>query len=526
VTGLAVNEYSIKEEISMTRQRCTLLLAAVTLMAVSFTLIGCSSGGTPSSGATTAPQAQVTLAARFPTADDAVKSLLPSGTQSVEVYAMSLPYVSGGGQSLIATLTPAAPSKTIKMAPGLYMINAAAYDSTDTTTRRTLAQTATGGEIVADSPNTVNLTFLNGQWTLATPVVLSDGSQLNDFVVGNEYYQPTQVSKTGFDYTKPYNGGSGAIRYRFSNNSSARTYGNMISQFVGTANSIAIFASDYNLTQKCSKDMQYSSGACEQVSGDRIVMIDGQPDGGTPPSESGESYYQGELLYGNANDLLPAKGKTTFAQNGTALDLLANIPAATSDGKTVTGSLIEFVVTDRVKSLKTAAAKVAKATNAGAVKAQSANTTYAGLAVTDTKWMICSPTGGTNTGTWSFQGATATNFGSAICYNYGYQVNYGPGGPLPNSAGDFSYGLVPTDTSRLGDYCHVFDYLNYVCTQQAPGSGEVYDPNRFVAKKSATKTAIDYGSFKFNFWIETRTTGTGYVYPFTATGSAQVSPAK
>ena len=93
-------------------------------------------------------------------------------------------------------------------------------------------------------------------------------------------------------------------------------------------------------------------------------------------------------------------------------------------------------------------------------------------------------------------------------------------------SGDYSYGLAPTDTNNLGDYCQVWDFQTNTCQRQLPVTGEVYMPYNFYAKRSATKTAIDYGSFKFNFWVEETTSGTVYVYPFTATGSAKVSPAK
>ena len=296
----------------MTRQRCALLLAVAMMMAAGYTISGCgSSSSTSSTQVVQAAKTQVTLAAKFPSADGAVKSMLPTGTQSIEVYAMALPSV-GGSPSLIATLTAASPTATIKMGPGLYMMYATAFDSTDPMSRMVLAETTTGGEIVAGIPNTVNLTFLNGQWTLTPAVVISDGSQLNDIVVGGGQYQP-YLAKAGFDFSKPFASGSGSLRYRFSNNSSARTSGGMLAQFVGASNNIAIMGSSYNLTQKCSNQSYMQEfTSCEPTGGDHIVMIDGQPAGGPAPANTSESFYQGDLLVGNADNLLPSQGQTTF----------------------------------------------------------------------------------------------------------------------------------------------------------------------------------------------------------------------
>ena len=42
----------------------------------------------------------------------------------------------------------------------------------------------------------------------------------------------------------------------------------------------------------------------------------------------------------------------------------------------------------------------------------------------------------------------------------------------------------------------------------------------FKAKKTVAKTAIDYGSFKVNFHVVDTMSGTVYVYPFIAKGTA------
>ncbi len=521
----------------MTRRRYVILLA-VAMMAAGASLTGCGSSGSSNSiNSTNAAKADVTIAAKFPTADGAVKSLLPAGTVAIEVYSSTLPAVQGQSQTptLIATLTPAAPTKSIKMGPGQYTISAMAYDSTDATTRKVLGSTSTAGEIVANAANTINLTFLNGQWTLSAPLVLSDGSQLNDFVVSDQRYYGT--GKAAFDYSKPIGGGSGGgVKYRFSNNTSARTYGNMLTQFVGTSNSIALFSDAYNLTQKC---QDYSGqGLCTPKSGDKLFLLEGTPAGGLPPDSMGSGGYdQGDILYGDAYSLLPNKGQTVFSQ-----PIMTNTAAATSDGKTISGNFIEFALTATpAKAYKTGSSP--KIAAAKAVKSQSANTAYSGLVVTDYSYYVCATTATPNKGGWYFY-TQPQIIGTATCYDYGNlqptMINNQP----TYNAGDFSYGLVP-DTTDLGDYCQVWDYNMYLpydpatnpngtalnpnyntCKQQKPSTGDVYYPYNFKAKKTATKTTISFGSFKFKAWIEETTTGNAYVYPFTATGSTTITPAK
>lgn len=519
------------------RRRCYALLLAVAITAAGFSLTGCSGNSSPAPSVNV-PTGNVTLAAKFPTPDGAVKSLLPANTAAIEVYAVALPYSQSTTPTLLATLTPAAPSKAVNLAAGQYMITATAYDSTDTQTRKMLATTSTAGEVQANVANIINLTFMNGQWTLASPVVFSDGvTQLNDLVITGEGGYP---AKAAFDFSKPLGGGFGMVKLRFNNNTSARTYGSMLTQFVGGTNSTALFTDSYNITQKC-QDSGNTQIPCNMAVGDSVVMIDGLPAGATSLSQfNNDIYYQGETLYGNASQLLPNSGQTVFSQ-----PLLTNTAAATTNGKTISGNLVEFKLTATpTKTYKTGTSPAK--TVASAVKsAQSANTAYNGLTVTDYSYKICATTTTPNQGGWVFYSQPQT-IGSATCYDSGYlQPTINPTTQqITYNAGDFSYALAPA-TTDLGDYCHVWDYSMYLpydpvnnptgttpnpnyntCKQQKPSTGDVYSPHNFIAKRTATKTAISYGSFKFSAWIEETHTGNAYVYPFTATGSTTITPAK
>lgn len=518
-------------------RRCYVLLLAVASLAVGASLSGCGSSGSPApTAAATATAANVTLAAKFPTADGAVKSLLPANTAAIEVFAIILPISQTGTlPTLLATLTPTAPSKAVKLAPGQYLITATAYNSTDPATRTVLGETSTAGEVLANVPNIINLTFLNGQWNLTTPIVLSDGvTQLNDLVVtgGGSF-----AVKSAFDYTKPVSGGDGSVTLRFNNNTSARTFGGMLTQFVGASNSIALFVDAYNITKKCSDNNQLN---CSPTSGDKLIVIEGTPAGGLPTGDIGNLFFEGDRLQGYASALLPNKGETSFSQ-----PVLANTAAATTDGKTITGNLIEFALTANPTRTYKTGTSPAKAVPAAVKSAQSANTAYNGLVVTDYDLMICATTATPNQGGWVFQ-SPAQTIGTATCYASGFlQPTFNPTTQQQvYNPGDFSYHLSPA-TADLGDYCHQWDYNPYLpfdpvtnptgtapnpyyntCKQQPPSNGDIYYPYNFIAKRTASKTAISYGSFKLSAWIEETKTGNAYVYPFTATGTTVVTPAK
>lgn len=505
-------------------------LLAVALMAAGGFIQGCSSGGgvDASAPAAAAAKADVTVAAAFPASAAATKSLIPIGTKAIYVYfgqdVTYSSYTNPGGYAL--KLTAASPSGTLKMAPGTYYVYAAAFDSDteDPTTKapsgKRLSQASTAGVINLGS-NIVNLTFMDGVWTTvdasgnASPIVLSDGTQLIDMVVGGS--QMGYPAKAVFDFSKPILGGSGLLKYRFNNNTSARSYGNLMSQFIGTDNSTAVFADQYNLTQKCSKEFNYMLTPCDPAIGDRLVMLKGAPAGtGTPPDYYSDSY--SGILTGSAYALLPNKGNTSFTQNGVAIDLKSKIPAATvSGGNTITGNMMEVVVSNGTRTLVTAPAKPV---TAKIVQAQSSNTPYTGITATDYDILICSPTSSTNTGTWRFQ-SKAMKLGNATCYRYAFLQNFDPatGLPVTPNAGDYSYGLAPADVTKLGEYCHQFDYQNKKCLKQKPDAGDIYSPYNFYDLDG--NKVIDYGSFKLNFWVQETMSGTIYVYPFTAKGKAR-----
>lgn len=539
------------------RQKIYAVLIASALFGAAASFSGCGSTGTDSvlTGQNKAAKADVTIAANFPTPDGAVKSLLPAGAQVIEVHALPVPYTydpSNPYGTLIATLTPAERSKTVQITPGMYLVYARAYDSSDPATRTIVGQTSTGGEVKSGQANTIILTFLDGQWTLVnasdspTPLVLSNGTQLNDFIVDSQ--QMSTAAKSAIDYTRPVGGGGGLVRLRFNNNTSARTEGWMASQFVGSTTSIMLNSDSYNLTKKCGF-YDYYGIPCEDSAGDQIVMISGKENVGS----QGSNPLDGDILYGSAESLLPSGGQTTFTQNGQPLDLMAVLPdTIVSGGTIITGGIIEWKPsTSRSITLGTPA--VAKAVKeAMAIKAQSVNTPYSNLLVKETQTLVCSGTNPQNRGTWVFANNTSAGkvvLGGRVCYTndpyLGSQYDQNLMQYVVN-AGDYSYGLVPASMSNLGDYCHQWDnnpFLPYdpitnptgtapnpnynkACLQQLPGSNDVYIPWNFRAVKSASKTSINYGSFKFNFWGETSMTGTAYVYPFRAKGSTTRTPAQ
>jgi len=539
----------------MTQKKYAILIAlAMTAVVTSLSGCGSTDSGTASSGQSQTAKANVTLAAKFPSSGDAVKSLIPAGTQVIEIYASQ--QGSSNPQELLAILTVAAPTKTVKMVPGMYSIYAYAYDSSDTSTRRWLGQASTGGEIQLGVANNVNLTFLNGQWTLvdandvSTPLVLSDGTQLVDFIVASEgghtQAAVNTAGKSSIDYTRPYGSGFGMVRLRFDNNTSASTYGHIMSQFVGAVSNTLVSSDNYNLTKKCGFDTYYGI-PCVETAGDQIVMISSK-DGGSSQS-SGSN--MGTILSGSAASLLPGGGRTTFTQNGAAIDLRAAMPDTTVTGGTViSGGIVEWKpATDKITTLGTpTVAKMVK--SAVAVKAQSANSGYTGLTVKDYETIVCSGATPKNRGTWSFANNTSAGkvvLGNRVCYtNYQYLSSQYDNitGQYGTNAGDYSYGLVPADERNLGDYCHQWDYNMYLpydpisnptgttlnpsyntCKQQLPGIGDIYRLSSFQAVRTASKTTIDYGSFKLNFWKENSQTGSAYIYPFRAKGSTTVKAA-
>ncbi len=512
----------------MSIRRHYALLLAIALMAASGSLYGCGPSGAITQAAVA--KGSVAVTATFPGTSGAVKSLIPVATQAIYVKFQQ----QGSQQSTTfydLKLTPTAPTGTIKLAPGNYSVTAYAYDSdaelSGYPSGQQLAYTSTGGVINLGS-NTVNLTFLNGTWTLVNaagnslPLVLSNGMQLNDLIIGGSYYNGAY--KSAFDFTKPIGGGSAMLRYRFSTYTSARAYGSLMTQFVGTTNTNAVSAGMYNLTQKCGESYSdQNTSPCDPASGDQMIMISDGNSAGYDSSSGGA--YEGDILYGSAYTLLPNAGETSFTQNGTAIDLMSKLgTSSVSGGTTITGSLVEIIVSSANKTFSTtpSPAKVAPKT----VKAQSTNTPYTGITATSYGLQICATKASPNKGTWQFSSQPVT-IGTATCYNNGYLSSvYNTGTGLTTmNAGDFSYGLAPTNTADLGDYCHVWDYnptsaTNNTCLKQLPDSGDVYSPYNFRAKKTTTKTAINYGSFKLNFHVVDTMSGTVYVYPFLAKGTA------
>jgi hypothetical protein len=519
-------------------QRKYAVLIAFAMLAVAASLSGCGSAHSDavSPGQSQAAKAQVTVAVKFPSADGAVKSLIPAGAQVIEVRALPVPYTydpNNPNGVLIATLTPAVPSTTIQINPGNYLVVAQAYTSADINTRMIAGQTSTGGEIKSGQANTIVLTFLDGQWTIVnstdvpTPIVLKNGTSLKDFIISSSQ-QMGKAGKSLIDSSKPVGGGGGMVRLRFSNFTSARINGGMVSQFIGTTSTTILNGGSYNMTKQCGF-YNYYNIPCDDGAGDQIIRISGKDNGGDYQSGG---YYEGEMLYGSAKSLLPGGGMT-FTQNGTPLDLTAAMPdTLIAKGNTITGGIIEWLpATVSINTLGMPpvgkAVKRSEATKA----AQSTNSEYLNISVKSYEPKICSGTNPQNRGTWTFANNTSAGkivLGGRVCYNPDstYLESSNPVTGQNMNSGDYSYGLVPANNSDLGDYCHVWSYSTNMCSQRLPMSGDVYYPDRFVAAKSAMKTSISYGSFKFNFWLERSQTGNAYIYPFKAKGSTVVLPAQ
>lgn len=496
----------------MNKKLLSMLLTAAVLSSAALTGCGQSSGTAASTETqSTAKSGVVALSATFPDSAGAIKSLIPSGTQSIEVYASDKPispYYSPGmdGGTLLATLTAAAPTATVRMLPGNYYIAAIAFDSTDTATRRAIAFAMSGGTIIAGS-NSVELTFANGTWTITDAnggaLTLTDGTVLKDMVIGGEMGRQAMYKKSAIDYSKPVGYGSGMLRYRFANNTSARTYGGMESQFNGTSKTNSLYSDMYNVTRKCSSFNNYST--CDERKGDHLIMVSSGPD-------NEDNYYNNEgIKQGNAYELLPNKGQTSFNKDMTSMFTETSF----TNGKTISGALLEVVATtDRTSAIKTTGATAAKSV-AAAVKSASANTSISGVAVTDYEYIIYNPGGGTNKGGWQFHDRPKQTSDGKTYYTGGYlQPSYTTGSMVYN-AGDYSFGLVPT-TTNLGEYCHQFDYQNKTCLQQKPASGDVYYPWNFWDLNG--NGVIDYGSFQFQFYAEETQSYNVFKYMFTATG--------
>lgn len=509
----------------MKRKLLSLLFAAAVMSAAALTGCGQSGGTSASQDKSVGKTAEVTISAVFPGSGGAVKSLIPSGTQSIEVYASSSPQpqdiypgmpaesLSSMLGTLITTLTSSAPTATVKMSPGEYYIMAIAWNSTDVSTRQVLSLAKSAGTIVAGA-NSVELNFINGTWTLTdasgAALTLSDGTVVKDMVIGESYYLYDKVAvKSAIDSTKPSAGLDGLLRFRFNNNTSARTYGYMESQFNGATKPVVSMGSDmYNITRKCSSFTNYTG--CQMRNNDRGIFI-------VSASEGSTSYYSNGIKQGNAYELLPNKGRTAFSQNGSAIDLSTVLKDATiTGGKTIAGTLMEIVATtDKSVSIATSGAVAAKSVNS-AVKSVSSNTPYNGVTVTDYEYAIYNLNGGTNKGTWLLYETKLTGDGKTY-YTSGYLSNYDPVtyAQITPNAGDYSYGLVPTSTN-LGEYCHQLDYQNKTCLQQKPSAGDVYYPWNFWDLNG--DGVIDYGSFAFQFYIKEMQTFNLLMYPFTATG--------
>jgi hypothetical protein len=530
----ALPSHKNKEAINMKRKILRLLFAATVISAAALT--GCGQSGTTTAQNQSAGKGTVALSVAFPDSTGATKSLIPADTQSIEVYALPVtdPYagyfqpgmptgVNGTAVATpVATLTAATPSTTITLIPGDYIFHAFAYNTPASSTvggtnMRYPTATARSGGTIVNGANSVDLTFASGVWTIADAsgaagVTLGDGTVLKDFVIGGDGGTQPLYKKSAIDPTKPVGSMSGMLRFRFNNNTSARTYGGMESQFIGTTKSNRMHTGTYNVTRKCSSD---TDPLCIERLGDRSIMVNSGPD-----SSSGYYDYYNGVKRGDAYELLPNKGKTTFSQDITT----AFTETSFTGGKSISGSFLEIVAkTDRASTIKSVAGVVAAKSVTAAVKSASATaSTLTGLVVTNQQYIIYNPSGGTNKGSWQFNPAYArTTSDGKTYYESGYLLPTTTMDPVTfqystsYNAGDYSYGFVPT-TTDLGEYCQVLDYTTKKCTQQKPSTGDIYYPWNFYDLDG--NGIINYGSFKFQFYAEDVQTYDVFKYLFTATG--------
>lgn len=523
-------------------KRHLLILLALAMTASAATISGCGSSTTASSNTATAAKATVQVQAVFPGTEAdktaAVKSLIPTDTQVIYVYASQAQINTQDRDTLYMlalnapklVLTRQSPSGTLNLTPGNWYLYAAALDSTEVDEQNVpigniLATTLTAG-VVKTGVNSVNLTFMDGTWTLvnsndqATPITLSDNeTQLSAIELSSASRMINPSKKAAFDTSKPLAFGALALRYVLNNNDYAYSYTDTFFQFLNSTSSNAIDGGWYNLTKQCSDSYYdnyygYASKSvrfeCNEENDDKVIFLYGASDA---MYSSISNQDPSSLLQGSAESKLPA----TFFKNssGNSLNLESNFTVTSvAGGATMTGSLIEaHLQSTPAYTLKGVTAFASKTGVTVKKATQSSNTSFIGVKKYESGLMICATSNLGTIGDWSFYGEPVINTDTARCYAEGYLEG--------SDAGSYSYGLEPT-SSDLGDYCHVWNYNDNTCTQQAPLNGDIYLPWNFRAVKTAEKTSINYGSFRFKFYVQNEQTADVYVYPLRAKGTSSI----
>jgi hypothetical protein len=206
--------------------------------------------------------ATVTFGVAFP--GSGAKSLIHEDAATIEVEVFDVEF----GPVATLTLTPADPTESVTLLPGFYTFTAVALDAAS----NPIEFAGTAGRVVA-GPNSVVITFLNGAWTLETPITLSNGWMLDRFYLafdeagmgGPASFEPN-VPKLMNTYVLTYGIDDGVDGLM--GEARVRAY----TQFGGgTVNRSTFDGGGYNLTDRCgeSYDWPPPPGACPEGDGEQ-----------------------------------------------------------------------------------------------------------------------------------------------------------------------------------------------------------------------------------------------------------------
>lgn len=496
-------------------------------------LAGCNESETTSSieSEEQAKTASVALSAAFPTTSaEASKALVPADAVLIGFRYCKVPsgetwcyYQEGALGSGKVEVNRDDPTATIKLVPGNYIFEAAAFPTQEELNE--IDYTMTGGELV-EGDNTIRMSFLRGDWTFqdtsgaAAPVTLGDGTVLDGFKLlswnDQDTTQPAAVSagKASLNPSLP----AGWQEYTTTMLTSAgeKTGGWtwVINQFQGQTNSSSIMGDDYNVTDG---QFEYDWDDAQMV-GKRLVVMIGAGDAYE------DSYYEED---NGPWGLLP--DDTFTDSSGTPFDE-SQYNSEPVDGVTLNVELAEFVVNSATVNIVSTAGTASKASveeigakqslqdvikaaieeQASGDQASKSSVTEIGTLI-DTWYdpVIAATEGdGTDHGSWNFDeyvydettgestlvedGCLVTD-ASPVYATCGWleQVQDPVTGEWAVDPGHFTWGLAPSDPNNLGDYQN----CGY------PDQG-IYDPWCFY---NETGDPIDYGSFSFSHYMEVKT---------------------
>lgn len=549
------------------------IVAVAVLMAVLVAGFGCSgsnsSGAGPAISDPTAVQAKtanVTFAAKFPS--KTVKSLLDPATETIRVEWCSGDCMAPGGSVILSRLTP---SVTLKLAPITHYFAAAALDAAG----NVMENAGTAGSLnVGD--NTVYINFLNGKWTFrdaatgttAAPITLSDNTTVID-----GFYLNSAVTSTDPFYALrggPTNTGSSAFNPNMAfiwsqylvtwgthttggtawDNTGWQAAAYHASQFTGgTANVDALDFRFYNMIQGCYDDW---NGGCQSLVGEPNIGIIGNV----------------------PEDLWTCAGcdsELPTPPDETNPDPMVYATTGMSDGNTMTGYFVEWIMTSQSTTIVVTGATAAKAVaemkgggatvKASVVSAIKSQSSASFMSMTDSWYrevVTCkdglnsglTPTnyagdGQISLGTWTFVKYICPNNDEMSCYpdpsgatcGQGTQIQTSPdvvyeyydcgwvdclqdamsGNCIGNGdPGECNWGVVLTGANQ-GEYCACGTMWNgnsYVCntgcSQTIPQPWSFYDLNN--------DGVIDYGDWAYSHYLREDSASNVWFYPFRAEG--------